>query len=85
MGSDNTITGTRLGQIGEVKEKYPDLFCFVSIEPLLGDFKHDDLSGFDLIIVGAMTGPNAIVPKQEWIKSIEHPNIFYKDNIKLYL
>jgi len=27
----------------------------------------------------------AIKPKKEWIKSIKHPNIFYKDNIKKFL
>ena len=57
---------------------------FISVEPLLGDFSdiHFDV---DLVIVGAMTGPGAVIPKREWIKSIRHPNIFYKDNIKKYL
>ena len=84
-GSADVVIGTRLGQMNEIKENRPNLFCFISIEPLLGDFKYDDLSGFDLVIVGAMTGPNAIEPKKEWIKSIEHKNIFWKNNIKKYL
>lgn len=61
---------------------------FISIEPLLGEWKwkfQKDKKFIDLVIVGAMTGPNAIEPKQEWIKSIKHKNIFYKNNIKKYL
>jgi len=38
-----------------------------------------------LVIVGAMTGQGAIKPKKEWIDSIKHPNIFYKNNIKKFL
>jgi len=58
---------------------------FLSIEPLLGSFENTELRGFDLVIVGAMTGPGAVVPKKEWIKSIKHPNIHYKENIKKFL
>lgn len=58
---------------------------FASVEPLLSDFHGITFEGLDLVIVGAMTGPNAIKPKKEWIYSIKHPNIFYKDNIKPYL
>ena len=58
---------------------------FISIEPLLGDFTGHEFTGIDLVIVGAMTGPGAIKPKKEWIDSIKHPNIFYKENIKKYM
>ena len=58
---------------------------FLSIEPLLGSFVLNDLQQFDLLIIGAMTGPGAIKPKKEWIESIQHPNIFYKNNIKEYV
>jgi len=61
---------------------------FISIEPIFDKFDKEFNQWFkeiDLIIVGAMTGPKAIVPKPEWIESIKHPNIFYKDNIKKYL
>lgn len=58
---------------------------FISIEPLLGSFMLNDLQQFDLVIVGAMTGPGAIKPKREWIESIKSDNIFYKENIKQYL
>ena len=37
------------------------------------------------VIVGAMTKPGTIIPKKEWMDSIEHPNVFYKNNIKKYL
>lgn len=58
---------------------------FLSIEPLLGDFHNVDLSGIDLVIAGGMTGAGAIKPKKEWVKSIHHHNIFYKDSVKKYL
>lgn len=58
---------------------------FLSIEPLLGGFYGHLWEYFDLVIVGAMTGGNAIKPKKEWIDSIKHRNIFYKENIKKYL
>ena len=60
-------------------------FTFISAEPLLGSFKGASLMGIDLIIVGAMTGKNAVVPERTWIETIKHKNIFYKDNIlKIY-
>jgi len=62
-------------------------YKFVSFEPLLSDMSGLDLSGIDLVIVGAMTGNGKknVVPQKEWIDNIKHPNIFYKDNIKKYL
>ena len=61
----------------------PTNYRFVSIEPLLGSFERVSLTAINLVIVGAMTGRGAIKPKREWIKSIKHPNIHYKSNIKL--
>ena len=58
---------------------------FISIEPLLGDFIGHSFDSFDMLIVGAMTGKNAIKPLKYWIESIEHPNIHYKKNIQKYL
>lgn len=62
---------------------------FLSIEPLLGgQFNPGSFVGFDLIIVGAMTGKDSVIPKYEWINSIKetkHHNIHYKNNIKKYL
>lgn len=60
-------------------------FKFSSIEPLMADFSGFDLSAMDLVIVGAMTGKNPIIPKREWIDSIKHKNILYKSNIKKYM
>ena len=57
---------------------------YVSVEPLLGEFFADSFNGIDKVIVGAMTGPNAIKPEKEWINSINHDNIFWKENIKSY-
>jgi len=54
---------------------------FASIEPILSNFEWVALTQYDAIIVGAMTGVNAVKPKQEWIDSIKHRNIFFKDNI----
>jgi protein gp37 len=57
---------------------------FLSIEPLLGSFEGIDLTGIDLVIVGAMTNHKTpIIPRLEWVKSIKHPNIIYKDNLKI--
>ena len=64
---------------------------FLSIEPLLGilDNGNSSMKKMELVIVGAMTGPGAIPPKQEWIQSIKDnvpaEKIFWKDNIKKYL
>lgn len=58
---------------------------FVSIEPLLGSMEGVDLSNMDYVFVGAQTGPGAIAPEREWIQSIKHPNILWKENIKKYL
>lgn len=58
---------------------------FISFEPLLGGFERILFVGWDLFIVGAMTGKNAIEPKKEWICSIKHKNIIYKKNIQKYL
>lgn len=70
-----------------VKNKNNKLF--ISIEPLFGSWIDTNDSNFqkdiDQIIVGAQTGKGAVIPKREWIESIKHPNIYYKDSItKLY-
>jgi protein gp37 len=60
-------------------------FKYLSIEPLMSDFTGFDLSAMDLVIIGAMTGKNPIMPERKWIDSIKHHNIFYKSNIQKYL
>ena len=58
---------------------------FISVEPIMGPFKSDSFLPFDQVIVGAMTKPETIKPRSDWLESIRHPNIFWKDNIKKYL
>jgi protein gp37 len=58
---------------------------FASIEPIMSGFNANGyimFKTFELLIVGAMTGPEAVRPKKEWIESIKHPNIYYKANIR---
>lgn len=57
---------------------------FLSIEPITGSFSNINLDCFDLIIVGAMTGKKRVVPEMEWVNSINHNNIWYKENILKY-
>lgn len=65
---------------------------FVSIEPIMGRLYLSKLAFAhctEKVIVGAMTGPNAIAPHPEWIQSIKNnvpeDKIFWKSNIKKYL
>jgi protein gp37 len=57
---------------------------FVSVEPILSGFKGLSFDMFDLVIIGAQTGRKAIIPLREWVDSIVHPNIYYKNNILKY-
>jgi len=59
---------------------------FVSIEPILSDFIGADYNRhsfdmFETVIIGAQTGPWAAIPEWQWIDSIVHPNIYYKNSI----
>ena len=63
---------------------------FLSIEPLLGNLYGNMISDkFERFIVGAMTGPGAMVPKPEWIQSIrDHvpaEKIYWKPSIRKFL
>lgn len=81
-----TITGKHeLFRYDHLREKAGKNILFISIEPILTSFKCVRFKDIDMIILGAMTGPGAIKPKPEWIESVHHQNIFYKDNIKKYL
>lgn len=58
---------------------------FLSIEPLQGSFMGTiSPDEFDLVIVGAMTNLVAPPPSRIWINSIRHPNIFFKENIRIH-
>lgn len=58
---------------------------FVSVEPLLSGMQNVNFDPVDLVIVGAQTGKGATPPPKDWIYSIKHRNIYYKENIKKYL
>ncbi len=75
----NGVLKASIDKMAELKSK-----TFISVEPLVG-MGCEIPEEIDLVIVGAMTGPKAITPKKEWIDSIKHPNIHYKDNIRKYL
>jgi protein gp37 len=57
-------------------------YKFISFEPILDDMSSLDLSGIDLCIIGRDTSPGAELPKQEWIDSVKHQNIFLKKNLR---
>jgi len=80
-----TLTGKEHSdKYNYVLKHHPNNYKFASIEPLLDNIEFD-LSIFDLIIVGADSSKNPIIPKKDWIQSIEHPNIHYKKNIKVFI
>jgi protein gp37 len=62
---------------------------YISLEPLMGPVKYDIPDEIELVIVGAMSSPGAIVPQPEWIRSVKdhcpEKKIFWKANIKEYL
>jgi protein gp37 len=57
---------------------------YLSIEPILSDFTGAKFVGIVLIIVGADSTRGAKIPPLEWILSIKHPNIWYKQNLRKY-
>jgi protein gp37 len=60
---------------------YENVKRYLSIEPLLGPIC--EISPFiNLCIVGAMSGPGAVPVKQDWLDSIKHTNIYFKNSIK---
>ena len=57
--------------------------CFVSVEPILSSFESIVFPpNVSLIIVGADSSKGAVIPPLEWVKSIQHPNIWYKQNLR---
>ena len=71
----------RLDFLKKAKAKYK----FISFEPILGDMSTLDLSGMDLAIIGTDSSIGANPPKKEWIYSVKHNNIHFKNNIKKFL
>jgi protein gp37 len=92
-----TITGQLdLDDLLRVKDMTLQQRPFLSIEPLLGKIPnmnnghaHSSYDNFEKIIVGAMTGPGAVKPKPEWIKSVIDycpPDLIYwKPSMKPFL
>ncbi len=62
---------------------------WLSIEPLLGTINDKLPHRFERVIVGAMTGPGAVIPRPEWIQSIKDnvpaEKIYWKPSIRPYL
>jgi protein gp37 len=57
----------------------------VLVEPIMSYMYGVNFSDIDYIIVGAETGGrNPVIPLKGWVQSIDHNNIFYKDNLKKY-
>jgi len=65
-----------------LKEAHAPGRRFLSIEPILGSFKDVGFPLIDLIIVGADSTRGARKADPEWIKSIKHPNIYLKPNVR---
>ena len=78
-----TITGTQTChcQCEMLDEMLRCQRPYLSIEPLMGEIKDKLSYRFEIVIVGADTSPGAKPPEKEWIDSIKHPNIHYKENI----
>jgi protein gp37 len=66
----------------EIMRGYLPNKLFVSIEPILGEFYDVNFDGIDLVIVGADSTHGAKIPPLEWVKSIKHHNIWYKNNLR---
>ena len=82
---DNLMRGVTMDTANT--DRWNDFFTvdgrrFVSCEPLLSDMSIIDFTPMELVIVGA---EKTMPPKPEWIDSIKHSNIFYKENIKPFL
>jgi protein gp37 len=63
---------------------------FLSIEPLLGCVKYDiNYHDYELVIPGAMTGANAVIPKPEWIESVRQrvpaEKLYWKSSMKPFI
>ena len=97
---ENTMQGLTMEAIGD---SYGGLVLqsflessprpFLSLEPLQGSvmplIQLNSIDKLERVIVGAMTGPGAVAPKEEWVRSVmknvPEEILFWKENIlKLY-
>lgn len=87
LGLTITLAATEHLQEEMMREMKQYKKTFLSIEPLVGRFMCDSkyLNHFEKIIVGAMTGPGAIYPKNEWVESViravPKEKLYWKENI----
>jgi protein gp37 len=84
LGTTFTHWSIHAGQILNIMRtvKLRNIRTFASVEPLFGPFKWVDFSSFDLVIVGAQTGPKPVIPLRTWVDSIKYyQHIWYKKNI----
>ena len=93
-----TITGeesdqVQLGRAGWLSN-HPNKknIKFISQEPILGDLAASPhwSPNVDLLIVGAMTGPSAVIPKPEWFYRVldwleAGKKVFFKKNVQKYV
>jgi protein gp37 len=56
---------------------------FLSAEPVLSTY--ENISMYDMVFAGAMTGSNAVAPEKLWIDSLRQPNVFFKTNIHKFI
>jgi protein gp37 len=69
-------------RIDIIKELKARKWC--SIEPILGDFTGCDFSQFELVVIGKLFNYVSNI-RREWVKSVVHPNIYYKESVRRYL
>jgi len=76
-----------LGRINFLREVAAPL-RFVSFEPLLSPMGNPNLRGVDWVIIGAQTGPRAVVPDPHWVEGIiaacrqASVPVFLKNNLR---
>lgn len=84
-----TLTGIDSLEVFEKKVEFLKIISsynrtFISYEPILRKLPYTPTFP-KLIILGADTSKNPVIPKKDWILSINHPNIHYKKTVKKYL
>jgi len=69
LGCSQDCDTTNSDDIDHIRNAFFPSVRFVSFEPLLGPF-YGSLANIDWVIIGAQTGPNAILPEQQWILNL---------------
>ena len=75
----SVIQQTDVSRVEKAMQKIedPDVVCWISLEPMLGPIKFDDLSWCDLVVIGSQTSTNqpdgpvpAFAPEFDWIVDV---------------